>query len=119
MQLYVEEGVEIRQSDDNLMIALKDVVDQDLLSIIDEAVGFIHNKIDGGVKVMVYCHEGRSRSVAVAVAYLMRHGKKSMNDAYGMVQAVRSKAKMNMVSSEPNVGCVTASETDASLSSSR
>lgn len=43
-------------------------------SLIDKALDFIHEKLNQGLKVLVHCNEGFSRSPSIALLYLVKHG---------------------------------------------
>jgi len=53
--------------------------------VIDKALGFIHEKLTKGLKVLVHCNQGESRGPGVAFLYLLRHTdtlpKTSLDDA--------------------------------------
>lgn len=51
-------------------------------------------RVRGG-RTLVYCKHGRSRSVAVVTAYLMRHGDLSLRAAFQKVKSVRPAASPN------------------------
>jgi protein-tyrosine phosphatase len=55
----------------------------------DEALGFMRGAIEGGGRVLVHCNAGLSRSITLAVAYIMRFEGKSLADAFARVKAVR------------------------------
>jgi hypothetical protein len=42
--------------------------------MIDKALDFIEQKLGEGLKVLVHCNEGRSRSASIALLYLIKHG---------------------------------------------
>lgn len=41
--------------------------------MIDKALDFIHEKRNEGLKVLVHCNEGMSRSPSIALLYLVKH----------------------------------------------
>jgi len=41
--------------------------------IIDKAIAFIHEKLSEGMKVLVHCNQGESRSPGIGFLYLLRH----------------------------------------------
>ena len=63
-----------------LQIALEDSVDADLLSIVHETTTFFSNAKEEDEKILVFCNAGVSRSVAVALAYIVwKKAKKKMD----------------------------------------
>lgn len=42
-------------------------------SMIDKALDFIHEKLNQGLKVLVHCNEGFSRSPSIALLYLIKY----------------------------------------------
>ena len=63
-----------------LQIALEDSVDADLLSIVHETTTFFSNAKEEDEKILVFCNAGVSRSVAVALAYIVWKKAKKMMD---------------------------------------
>ncbi len=53
--------------------------------VIDKALTFIHEKLAEGLKVLVHCNQGESRSPGIGFLYLLRHTnalpKSSLDDA--------------------------------------
>jgi hypothetical protein len=43
-------------------------------SMIDKALDFIDEKLKNGMKVLVHCNEGMSRSPSLVLLYLIKHG---------------------------------------------
>lgn len=41
--------------------------------MIDKALDFIHEKLSQGLKVLVHCNEGMSRSPSIVLLYLVKH----------------------------------------------
>uniref|UniRef100_A0A4X2JZY1 Dual specificity protein phosphatase 12 n=2 Tax=Vombatus ursinus TaxID=29139 RepID=A0A4X2JZY1_VOMUR len=78
-----------------LFISARDEPDTDLLSQLDRCVAFIGRARAEGAAVLVHCHAGISRSVAVVTAYLMKTEQLPFEDAYGNLQTVKPEAKMN------------------------
>lgn len=52
-------------------IPIEDSYDEDISKYFDEGIEFIKNAIDKGDSVLVHCREGRSRSVAMIISYLI------------------------------------------------
>lgn len=42
--------------------------------MIDKALSFIEQKLGEGLKVLVHCNEGKSRSASICMLYLIKHG---------------------------------------------
>ena len=62
-----------------------------LETYLDEATGFIQRHLQNGC-VLVHCGAGKSRSVAVVVAYLCRYAGMSYTEALALVKARRPGA---------------------------
>ncbi|KAL8202633.1 UNVERIFIED_CONTAM: hypothetical protein K2H54_020082 [Gekko kuhli] len=78
-----------------LRVPLLDEPCSDLLSHLDACAAFISRAREGGGAVLVRCHAGVSRSVAVVTAYLMKANNLPFEEAYAFVQSLRPEAKMN------------------------
>mmetsp|Transcript_27287 Transcript_27287/g.49389 ORF Transcript_27287/g.49389 Transcript_27287/m.49389 type:complete len:521 (+) Transcript_27287:502-2064(+) len=74
-------------------LELKDVEDQDLSSALQEGLRII-DSAEGG-KVLIHCHEGKSRSVSLCLAYLMARKQMPLADALAFVKSKRPTAKPN------------------------
>ncbi|NXG14100.1 DUS28 phosphatase, partial [Grallaria varia] len=57
----------------------------------------IEESLRAGGRCLVYCKNGRSRSAAICTAFLMRHRRLPLKDAFEVVKAARPVA-------EPNAG---------------
>lgn len=77
------------------VIAVQDTPDQQLLPNLTAAADYIKRAIDNGGTVLVHCNQGRSRSVTVTVAFLMRHCDMSLLDAMQLVRDKRPVACPN------------------------
>ncbi|KAH8697219.1 dual specificity phosphatase [Talaromyces proteolyticus] len=64
---------------ENLKIEVDDVEDEDLLQHFQESNAFIQSALDKGASVLIHCAMGKSRSVAVCIAYLMNRQPKGLN----------------------------------------
>ena len=42
--------------------------------MIDKALDFIDEKLNQGLKVLIHCNKGESRSASIALIYLIKHG---------------------------------------------
>ncbi|XP_044529865.1 dual specificity protein phosphatase 12 [Gracilinanus agilis] len=78
-----------------LFISARDEPETDLLSQLDKCSNFISRARADGAAVLVHCHAGISRSVAVVTAYIMKTEKLAFEDAYANLQTIRPEAKMN------------------------
>ena len=71
----------------------------DILEEIDEslekALEFIGKAEASGGLCLVHCHEGKSRSVSVTLAYLMKQQKFSLAEALAYVKSKRPVARPN------------------------
>ncbi|NXB37926.1 DUS28 phosphatase, partial [Eulacestoma nigropectus] len=70
---------------------------EDLHRYLEPCAAAIHEAVRGGGKCLVYCKNGRSRSAAVCTAYLMRHRRLPLKEAFEIVKTARPVA-------EPNAG---------------
>ncbi|NXG61967.1 DUS28 phosphatase, partial [Hemiprocne comata] len=70
---------------------------EDLYQYFEQSSDAIEEAVSSGGKCLVYCKNGRSRSAAVCTAYLMRHRKLPLKDAFEIVKTARPVA-------EPNAG---------------
>jgi len=73
-------------------LELADVEDQDLSAALQEGLRIL-DSADG--KVLVHCHEGKSRSVSLCVSYLMARKQVPLADALAFVKSKRPIAKPN------------------------
>lgn len=55
---------------------------EDLYQYFEQCSDAIEEAVRSGGKCLVYCKNGRSRSAAICTAYLMRHGKLALKDAF-------------------------------------
>jgi protein-tyrosine phosphatase len=78
-------------------MGITDKSNEDLLSVLEAAIAFIDSVEAEGGKVLVYCFQGKSRSVAVCCAYLMKRAGLSFEKALRRIRLTRPVA-------EPNIG---------------
>ncbi|XP_062962323.1 dual specificity protein phosphatase 12 [Cynocephalus volans] len=79
----------------SLFVPALDKPETDLLSHLDRCVAFIGQTCTEGRAVLVHCHAGVSRSVAIVTAFLMKTDQLTFEQAYENVQAIKPEAKMN------------------------
>eukprot|EP00439_Symbiodinium_sp_Y106_P058631 s30_g8.t1 len=75
-------------------LALPDHEDQDLSATLKSALQVIAEAEEAGGKVLVHCHEGKSRSVSVCLAYLISR-QIPLADALTYVKSKRPIARPN------------------------
>nr|XP_023409984.1 dual specificity protein phosphatase 12 isoform X2 [Loxodonta africana] len=78
-----------------LFVPALDKPETDLLSHLDRCVAFIGQARVEGRAVLVHCHSGVSRSVAVATAFMMKTEQLTFEQAYEDLRTVSPEAKMN------------------------
>jgi len=59
----------------------EDAVNEDLLQLFDNIADDIHDSLLKGCSVFVHCFMGRSRSIAVTAAYLIKYGRMTTAEA--------------------------------------
>lgn len=70
-------------------IPASDSGQQNLRQYFEEAGVFIDEARERGAKVLVHCQAGVSRSATITIAFLLRHSRMSMTDAYRFVKSKR------------------------------
>ncbi|NWY61638.1 DUS28 phosphatase, partial [Chionis minor] len=68
---------------------------EDLYRYFEACGDAIEEAVRSGGKCLVYCKNGRSRSAAICTAYLMRHRKLPLKDAFQTVKTARPAAEPN------------------------
>jgi len=79
-----------------MKIALHDSLQENLLMHLQGALEFIHSARESHGRILVHCIAGISRSVAVAIAYLMWSNHLDLHEAMDIVQAHRECASPNL-----------------------
>lgn len=77
---------------------IKDSSGDNYLNVDDESTHGDHNDADRQLvhgKILIHCYQGKSRSVAVCCAYLMRFYEYSLDEALQLVRSVRPAASPN------------------------
>ncbi|XP_058483551.1 dual specificity phosphatase 28 isoform X2 [Solea solea] len=72
-----------------LQVPVYDDPSEDLYGHFDLCADAIQGEEEVGGRSVVYCKNGRSRSAAVCIAYLMKHGRLSLTDAIQKVKTAR------------------------------
>ncbi|KAL3152607.1 hypothetical protein ABBQ32_001625 [Trebouxia sp. C0010 RCD-2024] len=74
---------------------LKDVEEQEIIPFFSQATDFINEAEHSGGKLLLHCHEGKSRSVTLALAYLMQTKDWTLKQALTFVTEHRPCASPN------------------------
>ncbi|XP_041353489.1 dual specificity protein phosphatase 10-like [Gigantopelta aegis] len=67
-----------------------DSCQQNLKQYFEEAIEFIDDCHQNGGKILIHCHAGVSRSATITIAYILKHTKMTMTDAYKYVKGKRA-----------------------------
>jgi len=76
-------------------IPLHDLEDEDISEAVADALSIIDGIAAAGGKVLVHCHEGRSRSVSVCLAYFITRERMPLAEALSFIQVHRPEAQPN------------------------
>nr|KAG5696975.1 hypothetical protein BaRGS_008437 [Batillaria attramentaria] len=71
-------------------IPASDSAQQNLKQYFEEAIEYIDDARQNGASVLIHCHAGVSRSATITIAYILKHTKMAMSDAYKYVKGKRS-----------------------------
>ncbi|KAK7089373.1 hypothetical protein V1264_025065 [Littorina saxatilis] len=71
-------------------IPASDSAQQNLKQYFEEALEFIDDARQNNASVLIHCHAGVSRSATITIAYILKHTKMAMSDAYKFVKGKRS-----------------------------
>jgi len=74
---------------------LKDVEEQEIIPFFSQATDFINEAQQSGGKLLLHCHEGKSRSITLALAYLMQTKDWTLKEALEFVTQHRPCASPN------------------------
>ncbi|CAG5136200.1 unnamed protein product [Candidula unifasciata] len=83
-QYYDEQGINYKR------IPASDSGQQNLKQYFEEAIEYIDDARQNNAKVLIHCHAGVSRSATITIAYLLKHTKMAMADAYKFVKGKRA-----------------------------
>lgn len=76
-------------------LALADVESQDLKPTFEKGLEILRRVKSEGGKTLVHCHEGKSRSVSLCVAYLMCENQMTLAKSLAFVKSKRPVSKPN------------------------
>ena len=76
-------------------ILIKDELDSCFDNEIENCISFIHEKVTNNKNVLVHCSQGRSRSVTIIAAYLMKYKNLSFEQAYNYIKSKKQIINMN------------------------
>jgi protein-tyrosine phosphatase len=82
--------------DEYLRIAVLDNYCDNIASYFDTSIAFIEKAKEHSQAVLVHCAQGISRSVTIAIAYLMKVEGMSLREAHDFVRAKRPVSKPNV-----------------------
>ena len=85
---YGFDGIGSGNAPKHLYIEANDSNNQELITYFDETCAFIKENLEKH-NVLVHCWAGRSRSVTLVAAYLMKHRKMSVAEALEKISSVR------------------------------
>jgi len=94
--LNVATGIEYRESPNNIYckIPVLDLDTVDIIPIFEQCFEFINlGRREGGV--LVHCNQGVSRSATVVIAYIMKHEKLPLEEAYNLTKKAKPDIKPN------------------------
>ena len=78
-----------------LVVNALDTTNTNLTKIFDKVNDFIDDSLDDNKAVLIHCYAGRSRSVAVLIAYMIRTYGMKYEDALKSIKNVREIAEPN------------------------
>eukprot|EP00927_Polykrikos_kofoidii_P073050 TRINITY_DN69124_c0_g1_i1.p1 TRINITY_DN69124_c0_g1~~TRINITY_DN69124_c0_g1_i1.p1 ORF type:complete len:689 (-),score=138.86 TRINITY_DN69124_c0_g1_i1:207-2273(-) len=76
-------------------VPLVDIEDQELGEALEEALCAVDECVAEGGKVLVHCHEGKSRSVSLCLAYLLTREKRPLKEGFAFVKSRRRESSPN------------------------
>jgi diacylglycerol kinase (ATP) len=79
-----------------LQVPIKDVSGSSITSQLSTCYEYINSQIKANKRVFIHCFAGSSRSVAVAIYWLMKSKQISFDEAYMIIKSKRSVCSLNM-----------------------
>jgi len=76
-------------------LSLQDTEDQNLAECLEEGLRLIDEAVAAGGRVLIHCHEGKSRSVSLCLAYLMTREKRTLRESLDFVKSRRPPSRPN------------------------
>ena len=77
-------------------ISIKDIKDSKFNIDFYNTIDILKNNVDNNKRILVHCHHGRSRSVSLIIAYLIKYKKyKTFQDAYIMMKRKKNTININ------------------------
>uniref|UniRef100_H2ZEN4 protein-serine/threonine phosphatase n=1 Tax=Ciona savignyi TaxID=51511 RepID=H2ZEN4_CIOSA len=83
-------GVEV------VRVPVNDVPHAQLSPYFDQVADLIHNKSENGIRCLVHCVAGVSRSSSLCIAYLMKYHRLTLRDAHTHVKSCRPIIRPNV-----------------------
>jgi len=77
-------------------LVLEDTEDQDLSQAFEAALQIIDEVAKAGGRVLVHCHEGKSRSCSICLAYMVSRERRPLAEALAFLKSQRREAKPNL-----------------------
>ena len=74
---------------------LRDVEDEDILGDLENLLPIIHKNLLEGKGVLCHCQMGRSRSVTIVAAYLIRYKNMTTDEALAFIKSKRTQINPN------------------------
>jgi len=77
------------------LVPIQDDGCKDIYPYFDSCADYINNVLENNGNALVHCYHGRSRSVSIVLAYLIKYHNMNVNDALKHVQIYRDIANPN------------------------
>ena len=81
---------------DYYRVDVEDMSKEPLEEFLEEATDFIYQWTSQNLPVLVHCRAGVSRSASVVLAYMVRFGNFTLNDAFVYLRAARPAVTPNL-----------------------